>query len=325
MPSHTHAALALIVVSLFVGCRDRGAQAEPAEEATRPTARAEAPAPQAPPEEPAPRRAEVNRARYAWLADWEGELPEMTTLEARFEPPRGFTRVAQPEASFGAWLRGLPVRLDRAEVRSYRGDALSSPSEAVVVLDVGERDLQQCADSALRLHAEYLWASDRADEAKYHFTSGDVSSWSKWARGERFKIEGRRVKPVMGKARGRSHAVYRGYLQHLFRYAGTRSLQFDSDPVSAKAHLAAGDFLVQPGGPGHAVMILDVAANAAGERVALIGQGFMPAQEFHVVRSGADAAIDGVWFRLPAPGDPEATIDTPSWRPFRRAEARRFK
>ncbi|MEL6178152.1 MAG: DUF4846 domain-containing protein [Myxococcota bacterium] len=322
-------------VCLAVGCRsEHSAQAEPpptvslSDETPTPS-----PQPSVSAQQPSSGGAEhtptavstVERDRYAWLDEWEGELPKMTRLEARFPAPKGFTRIALAPESFGTWLRGLPVRLDRTQVMSYRQEPLSSPAEAVVVLDVGERDLQQCADSALRLHAEFLWASGRAKEARYHFTSGDPSSWVRWVRGERFRPKGNTVEAVMGKRRAETHAVFRSYLQHLFRYAGTRSLQFDSTAVPVQEHLMPGDFMVQPGGPGHAVVILDVAQNASGERVALIGQGFMPAQEFHVVYGDARVAQDRVWFRLAPPGDPEATLSTPSWRPFERRDARRFK
>jgi hypothetical protein len=61
------------------------------------------------------------------------------------------------------------------------------------------------------------------------------------------------------------------------------------------------------GSPGHAVLILDIAESKDGRRVALLGQGFMPAQDFHVLR-----APDGSpWFSLD--GD---NVETPFWKPF---------
>ena len=186
-------------------------------------------------------------------------------------------------------------------------------------LDVGRGDLQQCADSVIRLHAEYLWASGHAEAAAYHFTSGDRSAWTDWRDGERFAVSGSRVDRVRGEPSS-GRVGYRAWLQHLFRYAGTRSLRLDTDAVPSGSALRAGDVFVEPGSPGHAVLLLDVAEDTAGHRVALVGQGFMPAEEFHVVRS--ERALDGVWFRLPDDGE---TLVTPSWRPFQRAHARRFR
>lgn len=268
----------------------------------------------------------VDQTRYPWLAEWPGALPQFTTVQTRFPAPDGFSRVTLDKKSFGHWLRGLPVRLDRAHVLSWQGERLDSPSAGVIALDLGKRDLQQCADSAIRLHAEFAWATGARDGIGYHFTSGYRSTWTRWRRGERFRPKGRDVEPYMGKARKNNHTAFRGWLQHLFRYAGTRSLRFDSDAVAAGDLLQPGDFLVQPGGPGHAVLILDVAVHQDDpeRRIALIGQGFMPAQDFHVVQS-PHKTLNHTWFPLPALNAPAAKIDTPSWRPFARSEARRFK
>lgn len=263
----------------------------------------------------------VQTDRYPWLSELD-EAPELAPLASVFSPPKGYARVEVEPESFSDWVRGLPLRLDRHHVLSHRGARLSSPSAAVVFMDVGRANLQQCADSAIRLHAEYLWHKGRAKEVSYHFTSGDKSTWKAWQRGERFKIAGSRVKRVQGKARRNNHLAFRGYLDNIFRYAGTRSLARDSRAVKTPGDLRPGDFFVQPGGPGHAVVILDIAESASGERVALVGQGFMPAQEFHVVQD-ASVALDKVWFPLPSSKNPQ--LQTPSWTPFEMSMARRFK
>jgi len=41
------------------------------------------------------------------------------------------------------------------------------------------------------------------------------------------------------------------------------------------------------GSPGHVVMVLDVCENAEGQRAFLLGQGYMPAQQFHVLKNPA--------------------------------------
>ena len=258
---------------------------------------------------------------YPWLADWTGPVPPSQPLDHVFPTPDGFKRVSVPDGSFPAWLRGLPVRADRVSVQAFDGRPLIRPSKGIIVLDVGQRDLQQCADTALRLHAEYLWATGQAKRASYHFTSGDRSRWVDWRRGERFRVAGSKVKRVRGRGRANTHVAFRGWLSHLFRYAGTRSLKFDSDPVGDRP-LEAGDFFVQPGGPGHTVMILDIAAATNGQRIALIGQGFMPAEDLHVLDAGGTRNVGGSWFVLPEKGK---RLDTPSWPPFQRTDARRFK
>jgi hypothetical protein len=272
----------------------------------------------------APSRADVlvRMAKdYPWLTTQTQSMPPLVNLFKHYPTPAGYTRIDASDNHYARWLRTLPVRTDRTNVLSYRGQPLVRPSSAIVMLDVGTRDLQQCADSAIRLHAEYLWSRKKTANARYHFTSGQVSSWRGWLSGDRFKIVGRRLEKRQGKRRPGTHQTYRQWLTHLFIYAGTQSLRFDSDPVGDKA-IEGGDFFVQPGGPGHAVVVLDVATNHMGDRIALIGQGFMPAEDFHVLR--AAGTIESVWFRLPSTAT--ETMRTPSWpRPFKGAEARRFK
>ena len=81
-----------------------------------------------------------------------------------------------------------------------------------------------------------------------------------------------------------------------------------------------GDVLIQGGYPGHALLVLDV-AEAAGKSYLLLGQSYMPAQQFHVVNNLLDPKLSP-WFdgtALDLGG-----VQTPEWRPFRRVDARRF-
>ncbi len=253
-------------------------------------------------------------ADYAFV----GDIPT-TPLSSRFAAPAGYERVSDVEP-YALWLRDLPLRSDRDEVLAFDGRRLSRPAAAVAALDVGKGDLQQCADSAIRLHAEFLWSSGQAEEAAYHFTSGDRSAWADWRAGERFAIEGSRVQRQRGEPRANSWSSYRGWLQYVFRYAGTRSLRLDTDPVAEGQAIRAGDVFVDPGSPGHAVVVLDIATDGQ-NHLALLGQGYMPAEDFHVLRSRD--AVDGTWFLLPERADD--LIDTPSWGAFRRTDLRRFR
>lgn len=243
----------------------------------------------------------------AWLAV--STVPAGDTLAARFPAPDGYRRVAVAAGSFGAYLRELPLLPPGTPVRAYDGRILQAPAVAVVDLDVGTGDLQQCADTVLRLHAEYLFAGGRADEIAYRFTSGDLVPFARWARGERPVVRGNRVTWTTGAAAAADHRALRAYLDTVFTYAGTRSLGRDATAITLD-RLAPGDLFVEAGSPGHAVIVLDVAVAADGSRRVLLGQGYMPAQNLHVLR----APDGGAWFAIdPAAGG----LLTPSWpRPF---------
>jgi hypothetical protein len=253
-------------------------------------------------------------ASYPWLS----KDSQVRSLETAFSPPSGYTRVAVEPGSFGAWLRGLPLRPAGTPVRDFRGGQVlpgdDSRLAAVAELDIGTANLQQCADSIIRLHAEWLWVRNQKDKIAYRFTSGDLATWSKYAAGDRAKISGSKVKWERSASADSSRSSFRSYLDLVFTYAGTLSLQ-ELKQRPSRQDARPGDFFVLGGSPGHAVLVLDMAVNAQGERVALLGQGFIPAQDFQVLSPGQD----GPWFSLEA-----EEVATPFWKPFPWSALRRL-
>ncbi len=71
------------------------------------------------------------------------------------------------------------------------------------------------------------------------------------------------------------------------------------------------------GSPGHAVIVVDVAQNRAGERVFLLAQSYMPAQDIHILNSADDVN----------PWSPRAIgrrSKTPEWT-FSHGDLKRFR
>jgi hypothetical protein len=115
-------------------------------------------------------------------------------------------------------------------------------------------------------------------------------------------------------------ARFAKYLVRVFAEAGSASLQAELQKVPPRDPPQPGDVLIQGGYPGHAVLILD-AAVGQGRRYLLIGQSYMPAQQFHVVRNAGDPGLSP-WYD--AADLEKAGLETPEWRPFRRGDLRRF-
>lgn len=259
---------------------------------------------------------------YPWMADESLQVLEaVDSVEDRFPPPPGFARVEVARSSFGAWLRRLPLAAPGTPVLSYAGSTILAPDDphlgAVVAIDVGKADLQQCADAIIRLHAEWQWSQGRRD-ISYQAGSGSPMPLSRWTRGERpvGKKQSIAWEPRRSRADKNEHASFRAYLDHVFMWANTGSLSTQAMKITPN-ELRPGDFVVQPGGPGHSVIVLDLAVARDGRRVALLGQSFMPAQRFHVLRPGGSSA----WFTI----DPEAPgIKTPFWPTFKWATLRRL-
>src|SRR5881394_1781232 len=95
---------------------------------------------------------------YAWLTH--APVGELAT---RIAAPPGTTRVTVADGTFGAFLRHLPLLPAGTRVHLYDGrdKARQDVHEAVVDLDVGARDLQQCADAVMRLYAEWAYGAKR--------------------------------------------------------------------------------------------------------------------------------------------------------------------
>ncbi len=224
------------------------------------------------------------------------------TVSAGFPTPAASSRA--PASPWGEWLRARELRPVGTPVHSYAGDVIPMPAARVVDLPLVPGDLQQCADSILRLRA--TWERETGHSPAFHYTSGYLSAWADWAAGARPRVSGSKVTKGSGGRKGTDDANFSAWLADLFMYAGTYSLAKEVKAVTPDA-VAPGDVLVAPGSPGHAVLVLDVARNADRAWV-LVGQGFMPAMDFHVI-----AGPDHGWF--PVSGDllPSEPIALP-WR-----------
>ncbi|RYY91199.1 MAG: hypothetical protein EOO11_23065, partial [Chitinophagaceae bacterium] len=116
-------------------------------------------------------------------------VPPGNTIETRFTPPPGFVRKPAALGTFAAYLRSLPLKPAGARVHYYNGvEKPANVYAAVVDLDVGKRDLQQCADAVMRLRAEWLWSAGRKDEISFRLSDGFRADFRRWRRGERIGI-----------------------------------------------------------------------------------------------------------------------------------------
>ena len=249
---------------------------------------------------------------YPWLS-----APAAGTIEGRIDVPKGFKRPNAPSGSFAAWLRGLPVKPGRPPVRLFNGGLKSNQEAHHVVLevDVGKRDLQQCADAVTRLRAEYLHQAD--SEVCFRFTNGSPARWTEWMKGMRPRISGRKTEWQKSAKVDASYTSFRRYLDMVFSYAGTFSLARELEPVTDVSHIEAGDVFIQGGFPGHAVIVVDVAEDAHGRRAVLLAQSYMPAQDIHVLRNPQSA--DNPWYVI----DGDKPLATPEWD-FPAGSLRRF-
>jgi len=244
---------------------------------------------------------------YPWLEDGH-KITD--TLISRQSTPKGFKRVAAAPNSFSDFLRHLPLKPEGTPLRLYDGSKVSWPvyAGAIIDLDLGPRDLQQCADTLIRLYAEYRYARGTADALSFNFTSGDAFPYADYLKGRRPLVSGREVSWRTGSETPHGRKAFRGWLDTIFLYAGTASLTRDLLRVKLK-DAQIGDLFIAPGFPGHTVMIADMAVDEAGRRKMLLIEGFTPAQDAHVLRNLLPLS-DGDWYDLTSGED----LATPVWR-----------
>ena len=253
---------------------------------------------------------------YPWRRRHSGYNPMVQRIKA----PAGYARVAAPRGSYARWLRHLPLFPAGRAVRSYRGGLILGADHrslaAVVDLDLSKRDRQQCADTIMRLRGEYLHWRGLAQKVAFRWAGGKRFGYRHWCKGLRPQKKGRRWDFVATARPGRGYRHFRRYLEFMFSWTGTMH-QVGEARVKAE-RIRPGDFFIQGGSPGHAVVVLDMARDRHGKIKLLIGQGYMPAQDLHVMRAGDGSP----WFDW----DPQkGTIKTPFWHTFRTADLRRFR
>ncbi len=255
---------------------------------------------------------------YPWLTGYNAS----NSLENRIAPPEGFKRTSVTANSFADWLRSLPLKSGNPAVMLYNGSQKPNQSVhyAVFDIDVGKEDLQQCADAVMRLRAEYLWDRKLYDDIHFNYTSGDKAAYSQWRKGYRPVVSGNNVswQKKEDPTNSTSYASFKQYMKQVFTYAGTLSLSKEMKSVSDVNRLEAGDVFIKGGSPGHAVIVLDVATNANGEKVFLLAQSYMPAQDIHVLINPNNVSLSP-WYST----SEAIELNTPEWN-FNANSLKRF-
>jgi hypothetical protein len=229
-------------------------------------------------------------------------------------------RVPVNPGSYADWLRHLPLKPDASAVVLHDGRPVTDRGTvaAVVDIDVGRSDLQQCADAVMRLRAEYLFGRRLTHLIGFELVNGERYRFASYVEGTTPAQAGYGISWQRGRPRDADHADLRRWLDIVFGFASTRSLARELRAVDM-ADAAIGDVFVRPGNPGHALTIVDMAVDPDnGRKLALLAQGSMPARDIHLLRNTLDHRL-GPWFPLVA-GRP---LITPG-RVFAPNELKRF-
>lgn len=258
----------------------------------------------------------VNGNRYSWLR----ERTDTHCLRLRFPPPPGTKRLPVRSGDWGDWLRHLPLHPGKPDVLLFNGQKKGNQDvhEAVTYIDVGNSDLQQCADAVMRLRAEYFYSKEMFDSIHFRYTSGHEVTFKDWASGIRPFVTGNKVLFKGGNRKGTDRENFSQYLKNVFTYAGTLSLSKEMKSVATDS-IQPGDVFIVGGSPGHAVLVLDVAVDVTGSKYFMLGQSYMPAQQIHVLKNLNDPDISP-WYSVK---EIRGTLKTPEWN-FSGGDLKRF-
>ncbi|MGL5889355.1 MAG: DUF4846 domain-containing protein, partial [Bacteroidia bacterium] len=220
------------------------------------------------------------------LYSWPGADTVKAAICTRFNVPEGFKRTEAKPGSFAMWLRHLPLLRSGIPVLLFNGEPKRNQNAhaAVVNIDAGKKDLQQCADAVMRLRAEYLFSCKRYNDIAFNYTSGDRCSYTEWCSGIRINTTRGGKAKTGNTAETSDHEAFRRYMNDVFMFAGTLSLSREMKPLNADS-MQIGDVFIKGGSPGHACIIADMAVNEKGEKMFLLLQSYMPAQQIHVLKN----------------------------------------
>jgi len=212
--------------------------------------------------------------------------------------PAGYNRATASEHSFTNWLRSIKIKKDK-QVHLYDGSLKKNQSAQFAVLDipVGNKNLQQCADAVIRLRAEYLFTKKRFNEIIFSDNNGKEYKWTHQDNRQEFEK----------------------YLETVFGWCGSASLEKQLNPVSELSEIEPGNVFIKGGYPGHAMIVMDVAVNKKGEKIFMLAQSYMPAQEIHIVKNPIDQNLSP-WYKA----DTSEIIFTPEWK-FYKNQLRRWQ
>ncbi len=236
---------------------------------------------------------------------------EDQTVIERFKTAEGFERQEFEQASFPQYLRQLKLKATGSQILLHSGQPRYDQESHIAVIDqnIGNKNLHQCADAVIKQKADYHFTRKEYDKISFYLTNGMKVPFSKWSEGYRIKVDGNRTTWVKSAEPSISVGIYQEYLELIFMYAGTASLEKNSNQRNI-SDIEPGDFLIEGGFPGHAILILDKAINEnTGEVIVLLAQSYMPAQDLHILKNPNDHELSP-WYSI----NTVNLINTPDWR-----------
>jgi hypothetical protein len=224
------------------------------------------------------------------------------SIRDRIICPFGYSRENYDKSSWQYFLQNLNLKPNGSKILDFTGEPIFNQKGHVGIIDydIGKKDLQQCADAIIRLRAEYLYKQQEYNDIEFKFTSGHNYRWIDYAKGIRPSIDGNKVTFKQNAKTDSSYSSFRNYLDIIFIYAGTISLNRDLEKIPRNNNFEIGDIIIKAGSPGHAVLVVDRVRDNQGNYLYLLAEGYTPAQSIHILKSGKSNISP--WFKIDKQG-----------------------
>ena len=211
-------------------------------------------------------------------------VPDGTTVQERFSVPDGFERVTVEIGSFGEYLRNLPLMADGEKLYFWNGILCENPAHAAILKRDMPKKYEQCADTVIRLYADYLYKNKQYDKLVFVFNNGFVCDFEHFTQGYRPSKNADKWETSPDYWKGYDERVFNVFLDYVYLYANTASLYENELKKVDINDISIGDVFITPGFPGHIVLICDMIKNTVtGELRFMILQGSMPALQPHIM------------------------------------------
>ena len=245
-------------------------------------------------------------------------------IEDRITVPEGYIRPPFPENTFQYYLRTLPLKGADAKVVKYDGyDKFFDCYDAV--LDVNfqkDVDLIHGEHAVQLLRSKYLYESSKYELINFSFDDNRDLNFQEYGDGYRWVWQDSAYVKIETATSNFSENTFNEYLNEVFNNSTARGLMADTRGIKF-SEISTGDVFIQPGNKhakGHAVIVLDLIVDPmTGERLVLLGQGFNPTQDIHILRNPFETDISP-WYRV---DEDSFYFTTIQWN-FRKKHSRRF-
>jgi Domain of unknown function (4846) len=186
--------------------------------------------------------------------------------------------------NFREWAGGRRVRLSGGQLVPYRQQ---SPSAGPSAFSGASGSAVTSASSGPDGSSETPGSSRSSEEAASSGISGPSPTSRSAGRTD---------------ARCADRACFSAYLETVFSYCGTLSLEKQLVRVRPFSHMHIGDVLIRGGAPGHAMLVVDMAVDSQGRTLYMLAQSYMPAQDIHIVNNPLEESpghgAPGPWYPI---------------------------